>query len=70
MTSPESKGLLKVLKKIKKKKKILEKFLNFFFLGTPFSKHVATLVGVVKCAPLEFTFRPTGQKTDTMATLD
>ena len=34
------------------------------------SKHVATFAWVVKCAPLEFTFRPTGQKTDTMATLD
>jgi hypothetical protein len=31
MTSPESKGLLKVLKKIKKKKNFFKKFSNFFF---------------------------------------
>ena len=40
------------------------------FLGTPFLKHVATLTRDVECPLLEFTFRPTGQKTDPQVTLD
>ena len=55
-------------KKFSQKKNFKKKISKLFFLGIPLSKHVATLAVVVKCAPLEFIFRPTGQKADTMAT--
>ena len=62
---------MRLLWKANRKIKIFSKKLKKnFFLGTPFLKHVATLTRDVECPLLEFTFRPTGQKTDPKATLD